>query len=451
MKNLLDIFHSAVPNNRSSKNMEIIASDSPRCELDGSGKTRRLYLPPSFGENEAYIRAHEIAHSIFTRNRKRKGRSFQHAIEGVHNAVEDGMVSCGRMQRRFPHLNSIGHKIALSELEELNGINFNAIPPQFQPLIIQRILPILFRAFCLDMFHRLNKMGSYRESRYNDKDDVENVDAFPAVNLLTFLSSKTGKKEHDLYEILMDAFNYCRWCDFSSVRGDAYSYDHTADSLEQLLFTEESANNLRKEIEEESDREASAKEGAGNMAIITPSYNASCATRKAGRKNASSGKRVKTNQLYKLKLGCDISSLFRTKKRSQKGAVLIDASGSMGVNNEYLAELCSYMPAKTIAFYCRTGATPKGFNGHLFIYAKNGHRTDNIPYDLVNGGNNVDYPALLWLLEQEGEKTFISDEGFCGGKGDEDEMAHELLKNHPEILTIDSLHNAMEHYNANIA
>ena len=142
----------------------------------------------------------------------------------------------------------------------------------------------------------------------------------------------------------------------------------------------------------------------------------------------------------------NLNSLFRTKKRDAKGAILIDASGSMDVDNERLARLCNAMPAKTIAFYTHTTHTPNGYRGHLFIYAEGGYRTNAIDRRLVDGGNDVDFPALNWLLEQEGEKTLISDLEFCGGEGAEDDMALELVKNHEEIKVIESLDEADEYY-----
>lgn len=94
------------------------------------------------------------------------------------------------------------------------------------------------------------------------------------------------------------------------------------------------------------------------------------------------------------------------------GAILFDASNSMRVTHDVLVDCCLRAPAATVAFY--NGSDSSGY-GTLYIFAKDGVRAKTIPPQYLSAqGNGVDGPALNWLLNQEGEKKFVTDRGFCG-------------------------------------
>ena len=59
----------------------------------------------------------------------------------------------------------------------------------------------------------------------------------------------------------------------------------------------------------------------------------------------------------------------------------------------------------------------------------------------------MDLDALKWLLGQQGEKVFITDEGFCGGNPGDEEKAHELLNfNRHKVTVVRSVAKAIEMY-----
>ena len=94
------------------------------------------------------------------------------------------------------------------------------------------------------------------------------------------------------------------------------------------------------------------------------------------------------------------------------GAVLFDASGSMGVNRDVLLDCCRRVPMATIAFY--TSEDYDGDKGYLYVFAKDGLRATHINSCLIDGGNSVDGKALDWLMRHEGPKLFVTDREFCG-------------------------------------
>jgi len=104
------------------------------------------------------------------------------------------------------------------------------------------------------------------------------------------------------------------------------------------------------------------------------------------------------------------------KKRPYIGTILIDCSGSMSIERSELTTIVEMSNGATIAGYCekhRTGAN----EGNLYILSQNGYVVKKLPSHL-NGYNAVDYPALCWLMEQQGPHVWVSDGGVNGRGGD---------------------------------
>lgn len=156
-----------------------------------------------------------------------------------------------------------------------------------------------------------------------------------------------------------------------------------------------------------------------------------------------------TRYLHALLTG-DANGLFlRRRKILPGGVVLIDASGSMGVEAETLNKLCAMIPTATVAFYCGHDG---GRSGHLCIYAHNRKRFSGTSKQLSRfliGGNAVDLPALRWLLKMPGPRYIVTDLGYCGGaKGDA--LASHLLTESAErkgqLRVIYSIKDAMDYF-----
>lgn len=90
------------------------------------------------------------------------------------------------------------------------------------------------------------------------------------------------------------------------------------------------------------------------------------------------------------------------------GAVLMDASDSMGVCTKVLLDCCIRAPAASIAVYSGNDVNA----GTMYIFARDGNRAETLPE--MDGGNSVDGPAMDWLMKQNGPRMFITDRGFCG-------------------------------------
>lgn len=162
--------------------------------------------------------------------------------------------------------------------------------------------------------------------------------------------------------------------------------------------------------------------GGVPMEIINPRrYVPTDATVKH-RAYARSGAVIRSCRLAPLISTGSMSTLFVKTRRRLGGAILIDASGSMGLTAEFLESVCKRLPAATIAYYSGDG----GSKCHLVIHAKDGRRADHIEPTL--GGNECDYFALQWLLRQQGPRAFVTDGQFCGGYPWQAQACHALLK-----------------------
>ena len=109
---------------------------------------------------------------------------------------------------------------------------------------------------------------------------------------------------------------------------------------------------------------------------------------------------------------------FREKRRRTQGTVLIDCSGSMGINDVLLARLVANVSAVTVALYASDPSDLQA--GHLVIVARDSRMVENVETtreESLGGGNVVDVPALEWLVRQAQPRVWVSDGGVTG-KGD---------------------------------
>jgi hypothetical protein len=142
---------------------------------------------------------------------------------------------------------------------------------------------------------------------------------------------------------------------------------------------------------------------------------------------AMTGPRLRAGSLVQIALGIPGNHFMRrlVKPAGAGAAVMIDASGSMSLEHETLADLASQIPAGFIAYYYGCGEDE---GGRIMIYADGGFRATTIP-KREGGGNFCDYAAVLTLLNRpESPKILVSDLGFCGGSTSDVISAHALVE-----------------------
>ena len=88
--------------------------------------------------------------------------------------------------------------------------------------------------------------------------------------------------------------------------------------------------------------------------------------------------------------------IFDRTKRNSGGVVLIDGSGSMGVESEDVLKILNAAPGATVALYSHAPGTKDVPN--FWILAKDGKMIDKLP-KRRGGGNGVDGPALRWAIK----------------------------------------------------
>lgn len=122
----------------------------------------------------------------------------------------------------------------------------------------------------------------------------------------------------------------------------------------------------------------------------------------------------------------DATGLFaRQLKRKLGGTVVIDASGSMSPSAVALRKVCEKIPTSTVAYYSGQGNA----TGTLSVYAAKGRRySSDLPDNTLYGGNDVDLPALRWLMKHPKPWTLVSDLEFCGGIRGSEKIAHAIVE-----------------------
>jgi hypothetical protein len=122
----------------------------------------------------------------------------------------------------------------------------------------------------------------------------------------------------------------------------------------------------------------------------------------------------------------DSAGLFaRQLKRKLGGTVVIDASGSMSPTAVALRKVCEKIPTSTVAYYSGQGNA----TGTLSVYAAKGRRySSDLPENTLYGGNDVDLPALRWLMKHPKPWTLVSDLEFCGGIRGSEVIAHAIVE-----------------------
>ena len=163
------------------------------------------------------------------------------------------------------------------------------------------------------------------------------------------------------------------------------------------------------------------------MAVVRLNMTRPADPRERTKQASRSGSRMRAGAMARCVAGRTTSGLFTRNRPQHGGALLIDASGSMDIDDATLSAVCECSPAASIAYYNSGGKwCPATANGVLFLYADNGKRAD-LPESSTGGGNAVDLPALRWLLRQSGPRVLVTDRGFCGGNDGESDKAHMLL------------------------
>jgi hypothetical protein len=103
---------------------------------------------------------------------------------------------------------------------------------------------------------------------------------------------------------------------------------------------------------------------------------------------------------------CTDQAIFagRGRKRSRGGTIVIDASGSMSINESQIDAIMDRCPLGTIASY----SGDRAWEGDLYVIAQKGKRAiDNLrPPGKMN---LVDVPALEWMVKQDGPYYWVCD------------------------------------------
>ena len=126
-----------------------------------------------------------------------------------------------------------------------------------------------------------------------------------------------------------------------------------------------------------------------------------------GKRNRATDEGSYPRQLHRLLID---GKIFRHTRRGKGGSVLIDASGSMQLDNEAIQKILNAAPGCVVAVY--SGNT---HDGVLRVLAQDGRQVDKQFIGAPAGGSNVvDGPALQWLSKQAKPRIWVSDGQVTG-------------------------------------
>jgi hypothetical protein len=133
--------------------------------------------------------------------------------------------------------------------------------------------------------------------------------------------------------------------------------------------------------------------------------------------------------------------VFSRKKKELGGAVLIDQSGSMQMDGKDVEKIVEAAPAVVVGAYAGSGDY-----GEFRMLAHKGKRVADEHLFIPHGGNQCDYPALVWLSQQPEPRIWVSDGEVFGTGGSRAEQMRdcvEICRKH-RIVRIDSPEEAVE-------
>lgn len=166
------------------------------------------------------------------------------------------------------------------------------------------------------------------------------------------------------------------------------------------------------------------------LEIVSPPLTISTAPQGQARRYAPLGGRLSRRAVQALAAQKSELLFSRTRLRGFAGTVLIDASGSMRLTHEELAGLIEKAPLGQVAFY-----SGRDRWGQLVIAARNGRRAADLAQLALTyrqGGNEVDFLAIQWLLRQPAPRVLVTDQQFvfspANGETVFDAAALELLR-----------------------
>lgn len=107
--------------------------------------------------------------------------------------------------------------------------------------------------------------------------------------------------------------------------------------------------------------------------------------------------------------------VFDKKVRGSGGMVIIDASGSMSFTTEQIAQIVEHAKGATVLIYSDNG---RDTGANAWVIADKGRMVENVEYINYGHGNGVDFPAIVWGVDNRQNANtplvWVTDGGVCG-------------------------------------
>jgi hypothetical protein len=107
--------------------------------------------------------------------------------------------------------------------------------------------------------------------------------------------------------------------------------------------------------------------------------------------------------------------VFDRTVRGSGGMVIIDASGSMSFTTEQIVQIVDNAKGATVAIYSDKN---RDNGANMWVIADKGRMVENVEYIDYGHGNGVDFPAIVWGVENRQNSkaplVWVTDGGVCG-------------------------------------
>lgn len=134
-----------------------------------------------------------------------------------------------------------------------------------------------------------------------------------------------------------------------------------------------------------------------------------------GKKRVATNMGIRPRRMHRY-LTDPAKRVFDKTVRGSGGMVIIDASGSMSFTTEQIAQIIENAQGATVLIYSDRGR--KGDHPNAWVVADKGRMVENVEYIDYGHGNGVDFPAIVWGVENRQYKNtplvWVTDGGVCG-------------------------------------
>lgn len=401
MKETLKIAAGAVPTEYRADDFRMVADQSGDwyCAIQG-GQVAEISVPSGEGMHDVIVRAHELVHAHLHRRRRRVPNTPAHQatatactdaeVHAVLSAIIPDHIAGGFDEVMDNEGRQKLVALAKGECSAISAANF-----AIRTLCQDRRWPIDgARNLALEVGISKNEILRLRALGRDLGDVARRLGMSRALRSSQFRHLR--ELLHDTILGVMQRLVSAEQLAQQALSGEGMGQETMSDDTDNRM-----GGFPRPLIEGVADQK---------LEIIAPPRSVPTHAAEPTRKYSACGSRLSRRVPQALATQRADLLFSRYLRRGHGGTILIDASNSMQLSDKVLQEIILAAPLSQVGFYsgldCR---------GKLVVVARHGKRVANLAEVIASnrmGSNEVDFPAISWLLRQAPPRILVSDENF---------------------------------------